>query len=57
MEMKITNFPFSFEYGNQHITINQLENDKLKIEIHPVNNPEELKTVFLDKFGNPELQE
>lgn len=48
MKIKVTSFPFSFEYGPHHVTINTLDNDKLKVEVYPIDNPKELKTLILD---------
>ena len=48
MDMKIKSSPFSFEYGLFHITVTTTDDDKLKVEVYPIDNPKELKTLILD---------
>ena len=48
MDMKINSSPFSFEYGLFHITVTTIDDDKLKVEVHTIDNPKESKTFVLD---------
>ena len=56
MDMKIKSSPFSFEYGLFHITVNTTDDDKLKVEVHPMDNPKESKTFVLDG-DNPDIEQ